>query len=127
MLLAENEAAVRRRIENIRDIIFEFNPSGELVYVSPNVETGLGYTVDELRNKPLAIFPQEHRYLVRDTLRQASPEIDFHQMNLKHREGEDRWYELSLSAFEVDQESRLLMLARDITERHQLEYRPGVA
>jgi PAS domain S-box-containing protein len=120
-LLAENEAAVRRRIENIREIIFEFNRDGSLVYVSPNIEAGLGYTVDQLQSDPMAIFPAEHRHLVREALQQASPEIDFHQMNLKSRQGDNRWYELSLSTFEADQESRLLMLARDITERHQLD------
>ena len=66
--LNKNEGELARRLENIHDVILEFDTSGQLAYVSPNTLLKLGYQPTELKMDPLAIFPAEHKLNVSELL-----------------------------------------------------------
>ena len=69
--LNKNEGELARRLENIHDVILEFDTSGQLAYVSPNTLLKLGYQPTELKMDPLAIFPAEHKLNVSELLSRA--------------------------------------------------------
>jgi PAS domain-containing protein len=41
--LNQRESELVRRLENIHDIVLEFDDSGQMTYVSPNILNRLGY------------------------------------------------------------------------------------
>ncbi|XOV88095.1 MAG: ATP-binding protein [Pseudomonadota bacterium] len=119
--LEKSEEVLLRRIENIRDLVFEFDAGGGLEYVSPNVAARLGYLPTELRTDPGVIFPAEHKLNVQDLVARPAGSSGVYQLNLVHRNGQLIWHEISSSVFEADGARHVLLVARDISERRQLD------
>ena len=116
--LAASEESMQRRIENIRDVIFELDSEQRLVYVSPNVESVLGYSRNQVHDDPLVIVPEESREAFQRMLEsptQVAP------LRLRDVEGNLRWFELSLTGFAGQVENYRLIVARDIEQRLRLD------
>ncbi len=119
--LSESEATMRRRIENSRDLIFEYDHDLCLVYASPNVEQQLGYSEDVLMTSPFSMVPGDSQLRFREALGASGAEGPLQQMDLIDISGKPTWYELSFSRFRADGGSHTLVVARDISERKQFD------
>jgi len=55
-IIAEREKRYQALVENVKDIIFEINSNGEVLYVSPAVEKVAGYKQDDVKSKNFIEF-----------------------------------------------------------------------
>jgi PAS domain S-box-containing protein len=125
--LRENEEKFRALVETSPDIIWEIDPQGNMRYISPMVETILGYTLEELEGKPItSLIPEQARPLVMQELARlassegpcVSLEVPVHSRN-----GRDRVIEIRPSRIK-DTDGKLIGLrgvAIDVTERRKSE------
>jgi PAS domain S-box-containing protein len=96
--LAETEGRFRSLIEHIPAIIYtcEVEPPGRILYVSPQVEQMVGYTVREIMDAPgwfMSIHPEDKDRVI-DATAEAARKSDFASMEwrAKDRWGEYRWF-----------------------------------
>jgi len=54
--LKESEKKYRELVENLNDVVYAVDNEGNITYVSPSVETVLGYTNDQLIGRPFEQF-----------------------------------------------------------------------
>jgi PAS domain S-box-containing protein len=119
--LNQRESELVRRLENIHDIVLEFDDSGQMTYVSPNILNRLGYEQAELMRDPLAIFPPEHKLKFNEILNRTSGSSDIYQLSLLKKDGTLSWHEISSKSFWGGEHKHLILVARDINERRQLD------
>jgi PAS domain S-box-containing protein len=127
--LERSEAKYRLIAEQASDIIHHIGPDAHILYVSPSVETVLGYPVEEVDQFPKImkwVHPDDVKRLVagfevfmreRDLLR-----MDY---RLKHRKGHYLWLETTMRAVrEADGTLKeIISMTRDMSERkkHELQ------
>jgi two-component system sensor histidine kinase/response regulator len=133
--LAESELKFRSIVENANDILGIINQEGIIIYISPNIFSFLGYTPNELEGQTFEPFihpddlPELRQTYNRVTTTQER--ISGIEYRVRHNNGSWRWHSNNLSAIRDSSDNSLLIcLARDITERKQaeaaLEYRVRV-
>lgn len=113
--------------ENVPDVIYSLNPSGEFISLSPAVRHLLEYEPEELLGKSVfEIIHPEDRQRVLDRFTQAVKKgeksvktIEFRMIN---KSGKIKDFEIRRKLyFENDKVIRNDGIARDVTERKQLE------
>jgi PAS domain S-box-containing protein len=125
--LRHSEAQFRLLIENSSDIVFLVSPRGCIRYGSPAVERILGYTPGEYlgRSALEAVHPDDVRAVQRalvEARRRGQPRLVEHR--LRHRDGDWRVFESAIKVQSgVEKDVPLIVTARDITERRQVEMR----
>jgi len=124
--LRDREEWFRSLIENALDMVQVLDPAGSVIYISPSVQRILGYAPEELLGGYLMeLLHPEDRALAHGTLEQlaadphASVSGDF---RLLHRDGSYRLLESFGRRISADEPERgIVVNARDITERKQME------
>lgn len=115
-------------IHNSRDIIAVCSTGFQIGFISPSVTEILGYSADSLTGTSLTgmIHPDEQNLIssqVSSFLEQGLSEITA-EFRLRHSDGEYRWFELKIGSFkEADAIRRIMIILRDVTERHVLQDR----
>ena len=115
--------------EHSGDLIMQVSQDFKLRYVSPSVETILGWTPEEmLRNQENLLHPDDMPPLGASMLRLAAGEARREQMTyrVKHRNGDWIWMEGSGSILrDAESFGDLVVVARDVSERKRLEEELG--
>ncbi len=64
--LRASEQKYQALVENLRDVVYSFDPDGTVYYVSPNVESWFGYTVEEIvgRNFMEFVHPDDRQLVL---------------------------------------------------------------
>lgn len=127
LALRQSEEKFRSIVENANDLIFLMSPEGIFVYVSPSFKEVLGYEPTEIEGNPfvplvdpedLSICYQAFEAAIATGQKQSG--IEYRAL---HKDGSWRWHTLNLSV-KKDSSDRVLSIigvARDITERKQVE------
>ncbi len=122
--LGESEEKYRELVENLNDVIFSVNAAGTITYVSPPVESILGYTPVELIGKHFSylIHPEDMERIHRtfsDTLQGRLYPTEY---RVRTKNGEYLWVSASSLPVHVDgQISGLQGVITDITEHKRAE------
>jgi PAS domain S-box-containing protein len=95
--LEENEQRYRAIVENAHDGIWMLDAELVTVFVNPRMAAMLGYTVDEMRGKPLSDFLSEAAWVEkRECLRQPGPAERQHvQAQYRRKDGSELWADVS--------------------------------
>ena len=125
--LQESEEKFRSLVETSPGMIWEIDPRGVFRYISPMVQTILGYAPEEITGKTIAdLIPEESRSsIMQELARHLSSEgpIPPFEVPARHRNGRDMMIEIRPSRI-IGTDSRLAGLrgvAYDITERKRAE------
>jgi PAS domain S-box-containing protein len=114
-LLRKSEAKYRNLVESLRDVVYVIDDKGVVTYISPAVETFIGYTASEIINKSFAW------YLHPDDVQRAMNGAG-HVLSGESTTGEYRFItssgEIRFEGGRVVGETGILT---DITERKQAE------
>ena len=122
--LRRSEEKYRDLIENLNNVIYSVNAAGTITYVSPPVESILGYTPVELMGKHFAhlIHPEDLdavHWAFSDILKGR---IYPNEYRMRTKSGEFRWARSSsLPVYEDGQISGLQGVITDITEHKRIE------
>lgn len=122
-MLQNDSERFRLLVENSHDIIVEISEEREILYVSPNVISVLGFSPEELVGTGL--FSRVHA----DDLVNVQAQFDHRSgratCRYRHKNGSWRWFESTGREFiNSDGEARRVLVARDITaEREAAEER----
>ena len=124
---AQNELKFRRLIENGTDPVIVFSPTGATSYISPAAEEVLGYSPTDLAQMDITqILHHEevtaaNRYLS-SCIENPGVSIGSITARVKHKNGEWRWMEATLTNLLHDPEVRgIVNNFKDITEKKQAE------
>ena len=118
--LAASERRYRALLENTGDMILQFRPSGELIYVSPASRTLLGVEPEDLLAHPLShwLHPIDRRALEKQ--RHAHPTLPPAYLfiaRMLRRDQSFTWVEVSCRVTrDADGESLVLAACRDVSE-----------
>ncbi|MDJ0851416.1 MAG: PAS domain S-box protein [Myxococcota bacterium] len=123
--LRESEQRFQVLAEHSTDLIAEIDRSGSLVYISPSVETMMGYRPADLLGKMGSDWthPDDAEPAVvklRETLRtQGRASV---LARCRHRDGSWRWIESEMCGFRGPQgDVRVVAIGRDVTAREEQE------
>lgn len=114
-----------------RECIFTANMQGKITYVSPAVEKMLGYTIDEVLALHLQdiIMADSYRNQVEavdqlfDISSSTPPKRHVFTLTLVRKDGTEVWIEATTQVHcDVDGNSEIMGVCRDITDRLQAEY-----
>ncbi len=121
--LRESELRFRLLAENTTDVISRHTPQGHYLYTSPACKSLLGYTPDELIDKPI------YRYLHHDDIAKVRKAFNrkLNQTNnkpvlyrVRRKDTEFRWFESNLRVI-INEETRAIsevqLASRDVTDR----------
>jgi len=131
--LRESEEKYRYIAENVNDFIWSIDKNLKLTYVSPSIESILGYTVEEvLKDQFTVFFKQESLKMLEEGLRKRQEMINkgifdnkqtFWEFQIDHKNGNKIWVEMSANP--VYNENKdflgLIGVSRDITERKKAQ------
>jgi len=135
--LQEREERYRLLADNVTDIIWLVDATTlRAVYVSPSVERLLGYSVEEAMalglqtaltagSAEVASKPLEEALTLEQEGRRSRLQPQVLELEMRHKDGSTVWTEHVLS-FLRDAEGRatgILGVARDITERRQMQHK----
>ena len=122
-LLAESEEKYRNLVENVKGeyFIYQHDVEGMFTYVSPSVESVLGYSSDEfLRNYSTYMPDTKLNRLVEDHTRKTleSQDAQSYELEIFHKSGSLRTLKVMETATYDDKDNVLGVhgVARDITE-----------
>ncbi|GAB2682706.1 hypothetical protein GCM10027036_41040 [Flavihumibacter cheonanensis] len=124
--LAKSEAKYRFLAEHSRDLICLHRPNGDYIYISPSIQSILGYDREELIGKSPYDFihPEETETVVQDAHNNnakgiESPSVQF---RLRKKNGDYVWLESVSKPIMEDGELIFIQTnSRDITERRHSE------
>ncbi|MBN2357907.1 MAG: PAS domain S-box protein [Deltaproteobacteria bacterium] len=125
--LREREEFYRSLIVNTLDLIAEFRLDGSMAYLSPSVERVLGYQPEDLLDGEKAfqvIHADDREHIISDFMLSPPHEAGGrrYELRLQHRDGGWRWIEALVRLVpQSDRDPRIVVNARDITERKQTE------
>ena len=123
--LRDSHEEYRTLVENISDAIYATDREGTITYISPVIETFLGYTTDEIIGQPLVQFfvPEDIQRVKADFDRliagvQGSP----NEYRVVNADGERRWLRVSGQPIHNrDYVTGIQGVLTDITERKLYE------
>lgn len=118
--LRESEERFRTITENSSDVICEINKNAQYIYISPNVESKLGYTREDIIGRSIFdfCFPDDLA-LLREVWDKRKEQVTF---RFKHGNGTWRWLDITSRYFlDSDNEYRIVVISRDVTERKKSE------
>jgi PAS domain S-box-containing protein len=116
--LEKVEKLYRLLAENSRDVVYQCDPVGLIVYCSPSLLAALGYSADEL------VGSSEEKLYSPDDLRKLRKGKDGtqNQIRLRHADGSYLWFEMISGAVSGDNGVLSIQrIGREITERKKNE------
>ncbi len=118
--LRESETRYRTIAENSSDIICELDGDARYIFISPNVESRLGYCADEMIGT--TIFGYAHEDDLPLLQRAWDEKRDQTVFRFRHKNGSWRWLDNASRYYTAaDEEPRIVAISRDITERKNAE------
>ncbi len=124
--LKASESRMRAIIEHALDLIVILDPSGRVAYSSPSAERILGYRRGERYGTPAAelVHPEDRKAYaaILHELIQAPGESRALEIRILHKDGTPRLMEtMAHNAIEVPGVHGIVINARDVTEKRQVE------
>jgi len=122
--LRESEAKYRDLVENISDVIYSVDASGVITYISPVIESVLGYTPSELSRNSFADFMhhEDFQSAIEGFMNTLSGNTTTGEFRVVTKSGEIRWVRSSNHpVFEGDRVIGVTGVLIDITERRWAE------
>ncbi|MFC5300413.1 EAL domain-containing protein [Azospira restricta] len=123
LALRESEAHFRALVEQASDSLFVHDASGRLTDVNRRGCESLGYTRDELLCLRIADidegFTPEEQQRLAERLAKGAPAA--RESRFRRKDGSVFPVELSIAPIEIRGQRHLLSLARDVTERQELQ------
>ncbi len=122
--LRDNEERYRAIAEHAYDLIFEIQPNGSLLYLSPSCGDVLGYDRNEFRQYNFLdlLHPDDQRIInpeFEDNIRSLH-DLQM-ECRLHHQSGEWRWFESHVKPFRTATGDIVaVVVSRDITERRRM-------
>ncbi len=118
--LRESEARYRTITENSSDIICELDREARYIFISPNVESRLGYAAGEMVGKSIFGYAHEEDMpLLQKAWDEKRYQVVF---RFRHKDGSWRWLDNTSRYFtDAREEPRIVTISRDITERKKAE------
>ncbi|MBU0544722.1 MAG: PAS domain S-box protein, partial [Proteobacteria bacterium] len=91
--LKESEEKYRELVENINDILFLTDDKGIVTYISPQVNSVMGYTQSEIVGRPMHefIYPEDLPYIAEQFQKRLSGIIEPSEYRLVNKSGEAIW------------------------------------
>ena len=103
--LARREQQYRLLAENAMDLVFFVDPDDTVRWVSPSIESALGYVPDELvgRSGRLLVHPGDDAPALVDAARSEEfGQLGAQRLRLRSKSGEHSWYELTMRTLRDD-------------------------
>jgi two-component system, cell cycle sensor histidine kinase and response regulator CckA len=122
--LRESEEKYREFVENINDVIYSFDNTGMVLYVSPPVEAIFGYRPDEIIGKPFnaLIHPEEQTRVKERFQKIMAGDIKAQEYRVEHKKGGYRWVQVSSRPLIKNGEVIGIQgVLRDLDEKKRLE------
>ncbi len=119
-LLVSNENRFRSMIEKASDLIVIVDSEGKILYLSPSIETELGYGTDNYFDSNILDYLNPDQVsLVMEVLskKETTPHKAF-EVSVKHKDGYDKAYEVSVTDLRNDPAvGGIILNAHNITEK----------
>lgn len=123
--LRRSEITYQRLVETINDGVWVLNTDAATNYANETMAAMLGYTVDELIDRPLFDFvAPDGQPVIANSIRNLQPGVvQQHDLKLHHKNGRDLWVLLKIGLLidENDQQTGILTTVTDITRRKEDE------
>ncbi|MDP3852338.1 ATP-binding protein [Phenylobacterium sp.] len=125
--LAQSDAQYRMLADNLTDVIALSGLDGRRIYVSPSIETAMGYTAKELFGTPTYTFlhPEDAVWLPQAIADMAAgPGKVTLEYRVVHKEGRVIWVETTFCLVandDPDAPPQVVSVSRDIDTRKQME------
>ncbi len=124
--LRESETRYRAIVEGSQDLVVELDETGRAAYHSVNVESVLGFSLEELAGveRYSRIHPDDRERVATAVAEGFRSQRAVELSPLRVQRGDGRWIQLESRGFPYQcatGERRLLMVARDVTERVRRE------
>ncbi|MCA9509729.1 MAG: PAS domain S-box protein, partial [Myxococcales bacterium] len=123
--VAESEARHLALGAQSTDLLFELDPDGRIAYATPVHAGALGWRPEELIGRPASDFvhPEDHDEIPR-RIAEALTGGSSHgnDVRLRAKDGTWHWYEPAMTSYRAaEAEPRLIVVARDLSLRHEFE------
>jgi two-component system cell cycle sensor histidine kinase/response regulator CckA len=127
---AESERALTEErfnaiTQSSRDIIVEFDQSGKILYLSPNMLELLGHRPEDfVSTQRLDLLHPGDAHVVTERLAKMMRSGESEQLIFRMRDGDSewRWMDTTATAFHTSSgDVRAVMISRDITDRLEME------
>ena len=124
--LKKSEVLYRTLVEKSSEILMLGNAERGRIYVSPNITTILGYSVEEFLAGNRADFIHPDSVSIRESayswiLEHPGESVTFESRN-RHKDGSWRWFETTVrNLLEEPNVNAIVMNLKDITERKKVE------
>jgi len=122
--LQESEEKYRDLVEKISDVIYAVNKNGVMTYISPAIESILGYSPSEIMGRPFAefVYQKDLPRMKERFQKTLSSDPEPSDYRILDKSGEIRWIRASSKpAFRGNSVIGLQGVLTDITERKRLE------
>jgi PAS domain S-box-containing protein len=125
--LRESEERFRSFVEKANDIVYTISPDGIFTYVSPNWKEILGHEISEVEGRSFEAFIHPDDLLAcRAVLKQilsSGEKLSGFEYRVQHKNGSWKWHTSNASVIRNigGKVTSFLGIARDITERKQME------
>jgi PAS domain S-box-containing protein len=124
--LRDSEERYRSVIQSSPDLIWATNKVGDYVFVSDRVRDLLGWEPEEVLGRPFRAFISEESATAAqpdwDRLGSTPGRTQTHRLNLRHRDGSMRPFEVSsVAVLRGGEIENVYGVARDVSERERLE------
>ncbi|NVM53230.1 MAG: PAS domain S-box protein [Candidatus Helarchaeota archaeon] len=120
----ESEEKYRSLVENINEVIYTVDQNGLVSYVSPTIESLIGYSPSELMERPITefVYQEDLSHMMRNVQIILSGYKASNEYRILTKSGVIRWVRTSSSPiFRGDQVIGLHGVLMDITERKEAE------
>ncbi|SFB56344.1 PAS domain S-box-containing protein [Cohnella sp. OV330] len=115
------ETILRLVLDHAQDLITVSTPDGITRYVSPAIQSVLGYEPAELigRNNMALYHPDDVRQLMTQTFR----DVDVFECRVRHRDGHYLWFETTFEVLRTanGELDKIVGIGRDVTARKKFE------
>jgi PAS domain S-box-containing protein len=125
--LQERESQFQVLVEHSQDIIYAHSPEGLFNYISPSVQTVLGYSMAEVVGRPFVdwVHPSDVIRcwnIMENAQRQQEPQLG-QPIRIRHRDGNWCWFTVNVSPVldAVGNVTGFQGIAHNVTERFEAE------
>ncbi|MBD0344508.1 MAG: PAS domain S-box protein [Coleofasciculus sp. Co-bin14] len=124
--LRESEAKFRQLAENIREVFFILDKTGQMIYISPTYEQVWGRTPESLYQNPRSwlesVHPEQQPQMAAALDRQIRYTAEFDETyRIVRPDGEIRWIRARSFPIQYQKSYRFVGIAEDITTSKQAE------